>query len=195
MSKKQQIVKLLATYLSAYPQSKLTEAGLLVYANALDPLEFDAIKMALTKLVRTSKFFPAVAEIYSEAEIMKAYTAGRRELPTAAEAWGEVMRLALRKGYMQDWEYSSEIIGDTVRQFGGKLAICELEQDAVNTARAQFLRMYESNLARHRDRSASRDAVKMLGGQSKTGHDKVLHLTEKLADSKAMEPKKLLAAE
>ena len=67
MTNEKEIIRILAPYLVAYPQCKVTAEALIVYANALKTLSLTQIQMAMDKLIRTSKFFPSVAEIYEDA--------------------------------------------------------------------------------------------------------------------------------
>ena len=57
------IIKLLTPYLTVYPACKLEASGLMLYARALQDVPLDEIDAAMVKLMRTSKFFPSVAEI------------------------------------------------------------------------------------------------------------------------------------
>lgn len=183
MTHKQEIAKVVATYLAAFPQSKLTDAGLLVYVEALQQLDIATIKAALSKLMRTSKFFPSVAEIYEQAEAMTRHVK-QDEQSTAAEAWGEVMGFAKSKGIYQSWDYSRPEIKEAVKIFGGREELCMLEMDNVGVARAQFMKIYDALMARKKDRKASDDALKIMGAKN------VAALVNKTADILALDKSK-----
>lgn len=62
MSDQTEIIKILTPYLMAFPQSKMNEGSLIVYARALSSLSIAEIDAAMLKLMRTVKFFPSLAE-------------------------------------------------------------------------------------------------------------------------------------
>ncbi len=164
-----EIVKLLTPYLAVFPACKLGDAGLVLYARSLVSLPLPVIDAAMVKLLQTHTFFPAVAEIFQEADAMKQHAleeATGNHLPTAAEAWAEVQEHVRRCGVYQKWEYSCQEVEDATTQFG-RYELCMLESDAVNTARAQFMRIYESVLKRGREKLENQRAMNALSPQSR----------------------------
>ena len=63
MDKQTEIIMTLTPYLMAFPQSKMNEGSLLIYARALSSLSITEIDVAMLKLMQICKFFPSVAEI------------------------------------------------------------------------------------------------------------------------------------
>ena len=169
------ITKMLSPYLALFPSCKIDSVGLVMYAKALLPLSLPVIEAALTKLLQTSVFFPSVAEIFKAADEMEefvlAQTSGSR-VPTAAEAWEEVQKLVKDCYVYKKWEFSCPQVEKAAKQFGIK-ELCVLESSAVNTARAQFMRIYESivnqNLADRQNQRAldtmSAKSLSMLAGR------------------------------
>ena len=168
------ITKMLSPYLAVFPSCKIDTVGLVLYAKALQPLSLPVIEAALTKLLQTSVFFPSVAEIFKEADEMERFalakTSGSR-VPTAAEAWEEVQKLMKDCYVYKKWEFSCPQVEKAAKQFGIK-ELCVLESNAVNTARAQFMRIYDSivnqNLADRQNQRAldtmSAKSLSMLAG-------------------------------
>lgn len=168
------ITKMLSPYLAVFPSCKIDTVGLVLYAKALQPLSLPVIEAALTKLLQTSVFFPSVAEIFKEADEMERFalakTSGFR-VPTAAEAWEEVQKLVKDCYVYKKWEFSCPQVEKAAKQFGIK-ELCVLESNAVNTARAQFMRIYDSivnqNLADRQNQRAldtmSAKSLSMLAG-------------------------------
>lgn len=168
------ITKMLSPYLAVFPSCKIDTVGLVLYAKALQPLSLPVIEAALTKLLQTSVFFPSVAEIFKEADEMERFalakTSGSR-VPTAAEAWEEVRKLVKDCYVYKKWEFSCPQVEKAAKQFGIK-ELCVLESNAVNTARAQFMRIYDSivnqNLADRQNQRAldtmSAKSLSMLAG-------------------------------
>lgn len=140
------ITKMLSPYLAVFPSCKIDTVGLVLYAKALQPLSLPAIEAALTKLLQTSIFFPSVAEIFKEADEMERFALAKSSgsrVPTAAEAWEEVQELVKDCYVYKKWEFSCPQVEKAAKQFGIK-ELCVLESNAVNTARAQFMRIYDS---------------------------------------------------
>lgn len=163
MSDQIEIIELLTPYLMAFPQSKMNDGSLIVYAKALSPLSIPEIDAAMLKLMRTMKFFPSVAEIFEQAEDVKLF-ATKTEIPSADEAWHEAMRLAHDKFLYGEWTYSCKEVEQAVRNFG-KRELCALGNDAVNTARAQFMRIYNSITVRQRNKQANAAVLDMMPKQ------------------------------
>ena len=150
---KAEIVATLTPYLMALPQSKINEGSLVVYANALSALSIAEIDAAMLKLMRTMKFFPTVAEIFEQAGDVKSF-AMKTEIRSADEAWHEAMKLAHDKFLYSEWTYSCKEVEQAVKNFG-KRELCALDNDDVNTARAQFMRIYNSITTRKKNNQAN----------------------------------------
>ena len=161
------IIVTLTPYLIAFPQSKMTAEGLVIYAKALSSLSVAEINAAMLKLMRTCRFFHTVAEIFEQAEVMRAFAAGS-SLPTPDEAWAEAQRnVKTRHLYGGEWEYSCPEVKKAVDSFG-KVELCSLNVDDVNTARAQFMRIYKSIAERAKERKTNREVLDLLpAGQVK----------------------------
>lgn len=154
------IVMALTPYLYAFPSNKMTEKSLVIYAKALSELSIAEIDAAMLKLLRTSNFFPSVAEIFEQAASMRAY-ASANDMPTPGEAWQEAMREAHDKFVYGEWELSTPEIEQVVKSFG-KMALCELTPEGMNTARAQFMRIYSAICERKRDAVQNEAVLKSL---------------------------------
>ena len=164
ISKYEAVIKLLTLVSKAYPHSKADGATFALYAKALEPLSYDEINAGVTKCMRKCKFFPTVAEIFEAAESMKKTAAGNGK-PDAGEAWREAMKNVKRNGDYRPWRYSCPEIEIAVKRFG-KMDLIMLESAGVNTARAQFMRIYNSELEREAEREENRRILKQLGAQS-----------------------------
>ncbi len=161
------IIKLLTPYLAVFPSCRLDSAGLMLYARALISLPIPVIDAAMVKLLQTHTFFPAVAEIFQEADAMEQHALEAvtgKHLPTAAEAWMEVQYHVKCCGMYKAWEFSCQEVEQAAKQFG-KHELCMLEANAVNTARAQFMRIYESVLKRGREKMENQRALSAMNPQ------------------------------
>lgn len=179
-----EIVRVLTPYLLVFPNCKLNEAGLMVYARSLSEFQADEIDAAMLKLMRTSKFFPTIAEIFDTVEKIRAIMTGT-DNDGAGAAWHEAMELVRHVGPYRPWTFSSPAVERAVKHFG-KMELCELETDAVNTARAQFMRIYNEEAARAKERADVKAALNALPrGEAGT-------LIKRLAAQKSMDASKQL---
>ena len=155
-----EIVATLTPYLMALPQSKINEGSLVIYAKALSSLSIAEIDAAMLKIMKTSKWFPTIAEIFEASENIETFITGKSK-PTADMAWAEAMKLAHDKWIYGKWEYSCKEVELAVNYFG-KMELCQIETDNINTARAQFMRIYESVLKRQRDLKTNGEVLNQL---------------------------------
>lgn len=158
------IVKLLTVYLTAFPQSKMDDAALVIYAKALCSLSLDQLNAAMLKLMRISKFFPTVAEIFEQVDNIQKFIK-KAEVPTADAAWEEAMKLAHNKFLYAKWEYSCKEVELAIKRFG-KTELCVLVPEAVNTARAQFMRIYDSIVKQQKNKIINESVVNSLPAKS-----------------------------
>ena len=160
MSNETDIIKVLAPYLAAFPQSRMDRSGLIIYARALKELSVAEINAAMLHLMRTMKFFPSVAEIFEAADTIRG-AAKSSGLPDAGEAWREAIACVQKYSVYKEWQYSCDAVKQACKRFGVR-DLCELETDNVNTARAQFMRIYNeivSTAKRRREVSGTMQAL------------------------------------
>ena len=177
-------VKTLTPYLYLFPNSKIDDKSLLMYAQALSHLEPAEINAAMLKLSHTSKFFPAVSEIIEQAQNIRNY-AQKREIPTPEEAWGEALKLAKDCHVYKPWTYSHPAVEKAVKYFG-KMELCTLEADAVNTARAQFMRIYAAVENREREREHNEAVLQSLPQAQREALTDVRTITNLLSEGMNM---------
>lgn len=126
---------LLAT---AYPHApELSDETTQLYVRMLADIPPPVLEVAVAQHVASSKFFPTVAELREQA-VALASEAG--SAPSAAEAWGEVVRAVGSVGYYGKPEFSHPRVSRAVECVGWQ-AICLSETPGVE--RAHFLRVYE----------------------------------------------------
>ena len=155
-----EIVRTLAPYLMAFPQSKINTGSLLVYARALSPLSIAEVDAAMLKLMRTSKFFPTVAEIFEQAESVRETACGQ-ETASVDEAWHDVMKQVHDAFVYREPAFSSDEIKRAALNMGWT-ALCNLEPDGMNTARAQFRDIYLGILRRKKDQQHNKAVLEQL---------------------------------
>lgn len=179
MTRPSEIAGLLKPYVMLYPHCKLDDAGRMLYGKVLCEYSLLEIDTAMIKLLRECKFFPTVAEIVEQIKKMRDIVQDN-ETFTSAEAWEEAMQNVKKHGVYGKWEYSRPEVEQAVKQFGGRNDLCMLEIDAVNTARAQFMRIYDSIVSKSEDRRKTKEAITMLG------QSRAQQLIDSLANRKAL---------
>lgn len=154
--------------LSAYPtqRQRMSQDDVrgmyAAYAAGLSDLPFDAARAGITKLVKTSKWMPTIAEI--RAATVTARDGRARE---GAEGWQDILQAVGRYGGNRtpgvDFEFSDPITARVVRAFGWR-EICQSENQIAD--RARVIELYEQ-LAEH-------DAIDRYSGASTTSVTNVL---------------------
>ena len=182
MSKEAEIAKVLMPYLVLYPNNKINDETLKMYARVLSPLAVAEIDAAMRLLSMNSKFFPAVSEIVQAAKEVRKQVDGTT-LPTAADAWGEVMQQARRNGMDRPWIFSCSEIKRTLKAFGGKSLICMMEEKDTPIIRAQFMKMYNEQIQRD---EKTQEVNEMLDRLPAKEREAIAGKVIQLAEAKAM---------
>ena len=162
MSNETEIIKVLAPYLAAFPQSRMDRAGLMIYAKALKELSTAEIDAAMLHLMRTLRFFPSVAEIFESAGVIRSAALQNDGKPDAGQAWKEAMDCVKKFSVYKEWQYSCEEVKQACKRFGTR-ELCALQTTEVNTARAQFMRIYKEILETAKVRREVAGTVNALG--------------------------------
>ncbi len=173
------MAQLLTAFLRGFPHSKADSETVAVYVLSLDDYSPIEIRAAMAKLCRTAKFFPTIAEICEAIESIKATVSQTKGELSAGEAWEAAMRNVRENHVYKPWEYPTPEFEQAVKQFG-KAELCNLREDAVNTARAQFIKIYDGCVRRSREKKLNLDVLKKMGvdvdikaidGKSGNGND------------------------
>lgn len=159
----EQIVLALTPYLHAFPHSKISDEGLVIYAKALSTLTLPQIHIAMVKILRNANFFPTIAEILREVDNIANFLKGIH-IPTAGEAWQEVMENAKKHHIFEEWEYTYPAIKKAA-EFFGTYELCTILEKDVNIARSQFMRIYEAILQREKEQKEYEDTCACLPGE------------------------------
>lgn len=172
MKREAEILKVLKPYAAAFPNMKMQPEAWPIYASVLSVLTPDEVNAAMRKLLHTIKFFPTVAEIFEAAQSIRE-TAEASGLPTAGEAWQEVIRQGRMNGLDRPWSYSCPEVKTALERFG-KSELIHLEESQTNTARAQFMKIYADVIKRAKD---ERDSQAVLNALPKV-RGKIVQLAE-----------------
>lgn len=177
MTREAEIVRLLRQYMTAFPSNSLADGAWAIYARALSSLTIEEINAAMLKLLRTSKFFPSVAEIFAAAKSVRSFANGTNA-PTAAEAWEEVQRLAKQIHLSGTWEYSCPEVKRAAECFG-RYELCTIEENAVSIARAQFTKIYNEIVSRRKEDAENEAVLEILpSARAQIAKGKIIELAE-----------------
>lgn len=132
----EEALTVLAVLTAAYPTTEITEPTVKIYVKFLLDIPYEAAYNAVLKLIAQSKWFPSVAELRETAfEIM-------HNIPSAEEAWGEVIELIHTIGFYGQPKFSNPLIIKTIKAIGGWGKLCNSENIEID--RANFMRVYEN---------------------------------------------------
>lgn len=137
-----EVSKLVAVLAAHYPTAKLSRDNLMAYERALADLDYQLAQSAVERIVRTSRFFPSIAEI-REACTLK--TTGPTR--TGVEAYAELMLAVRRHGRTYGEEeapkFKDPIIAKCLGIWGSWNSLCNSPTDDA-AGRARFVELYDS---------------------------------------------------
>ena len=156
---KQEAAALVALAAASYPSMQQRDPMPIIAAWALMLADIPAEvgKAAVVKVCRESDFFPSVAQIVAAAELIDPRT---DELPSSADAWGEVYKQIQYTGQYRIPTWTNPVIARAVSAMGWT-QLCEGEN--LEADRAHFLRIYESMRSGHKDRAEGNKALELSG--------------------------------
>lgn len=118
-----------------------------LWMQMLSDIPYSIAEKAILRSLSTAKFFPTVAEIREAAVLLT-----KPEIPTAIEAWGEVMNAIRRYGYYRPNEALASMTPITksiVKKIGWReINMCE----EIEVLRGQFRMAYESQAKRDKEK-------------------------------------------
>lgn len=145
------ITPIIRQLVAAYPNAQVTVETIAVYDRLLSDIPPSELQTVVDQCVATCKFLPTVAEIRDK---WNSLTAALGQ-PSAAEAWGEVLKEIRRVGWIGAPEFANPAIAQVVKMMGWR-ELCSSEN--VVADRAHFMRMYDQVIER------SNEVRKLLPG-------------------------------
>ncbi len=142
-------------YIAAGVQKPITDAGIEVYYDLLGDLPESALKVAAQRAVLEHHYatFPPVAMIRGFA---LETTRGEVKALTGPEAWGIALKVIGKFDVDYSADHKAQILAGmtpvvlaAVYEFGF-MALYNLPSNAIETARAQFIKLYEAIAERER---------------------------------------------
>lgn len=155
-------IDILTPLMCAYPSAKIEEANISVYAIALSELTEPELQAGVLKCMRTCKFFPSIAEIMDASQNMIETITGTK-VKSPDEAWNEVQRQMHEAFIYKKPVFSTPEIEKAALSMGW-IGLCETPTDQIGTARAQFLRLYDSVCNRKKEDRINDSVINIMGG-------------------------------
>lgn len=144
MATKEEVIKLMTLMALAYPNYEVKEQAANLYCKMLADIDPRALEAAAQQIMATSVFFPSIAEWRKAAFDL---LTNKAALPTAFDAWEEVMRKIGQRMSYDEPEWSHPLIARTVKTVGFK-RLCNFNLDELSYERTNFYKVYESYLSR-----------------------------------------------
>lgn len=152
------LAALLADLVDAFPRDAISAQTVRVYARELADVPVDRLAQAVSDLIRTSRYFPRVAEIRERAAELAL------DLPGEADALEQVQARAAWARLAEDERGSPPPIHPAVKRalqlVGGAHAMRAADEPAV--IRGQFLRLYRDVRAGEVTAAASRPQLELV---------------------------------
>lgn len=129
--------KLIAVLVASFPDAKWTDATRMAYESAIVELEHGPTQQALRRLIATTKFRPAIAEVLAAVADV-----AHGEQRKGADAWGDVVYAVRYVGSYRNPAFRDPIVAHVVAQLGWSNICLEGGSDA--PLRARFCEAYDA---------------------------------------------------
>ena len=161
-------IALVAKLVAAFPNREIPAATVKVYVSHLSGISAHLLATAVDELIQTSVFFPTIAELRKAAAQAKL-----GNVPSAEEAWSEVLSVMRNAGHDFQPEFSHRAIDRAVRDVGGWRFLCSSER--LSFERTHFLKTFK-DLVNRAERitlqiSEGTKNLELPGGGEKKGED------------------------
>lgn len=151
---------IVAALVAAYPSQTIRQPTIELYQSALVDLDFNEALLAVQRIIKTSRFFPTIAEIRTNV------VQERLGAPPPSLAW-EIVEHLIETCYWRQhtgWEkmpnYEHYLVERAVMAMGG---LRDMQQSSSQSViRGQFLRLYTEIL----DGQTKRMATEVIGIES-----------------------------
>lgn len=159
MNNQQQIVKALSMLQIAY-STDMSKERMKLYVSMLSNVNPITLEQSVENLINRCKFLPTIAEIREECSALSAFVNAHEELPTAQDAWERVYQVARSYGY----EMGLDKLDGLTKQCAKTIWKSFDPQNGDNfnemSCRSQFVRNYESQEIRERERLRLANSIK-----------------------------------
>ncbi|MBU2701117.1 hypothetical protein Ga0466249_002228 [Sporomusaceae bacterium BoRhaA] len=148
----------------AYQAARISNETICTYAIALSDVNRSALAAGVLKSMKACIFFPSIAEITNNSQIMvEAATGTTNKGPD--EAWNEVLQQMKEAFVYKKPVFSTKEIESAALAMGW-VGMCETLTEDIGTIRSQFLRLYESACKRKKETRVNNDVLNSMGKQA-----------------------------
>ena len=159
MNNQQQIVKALSMLQIAY-STDMSKERMKLYVSMLSNVNPITLEQSVENLINRCKFLPTIAEIREECSALSAYVNAHEELPTAQDAWERVYKVARSYGYENGLDKLEGLTKKCARAIWKSFDPQNGDNFNEMSCRSQFVRNYESQEIRERERLRLSNSIK-----------------------------------
>ena len=131
-----------------------------LYVSMLADINPVTLEQAVANLIKRSKFLPSIAEIREECSALSAYVNAHEELPTAQDAWDRVYQVARSYGYEKGLDKLEGLTKQCAKAIWKSFDPQNGDNFNEMSCRSQFVRNYESQEIRERERLRLSNSIK-----------------------------------
>lgn len=147
MNNKEMIIQALSTLQLAW-STDMTKERFKLYCTMLGNVNPVTLAQAVANLINKCKFLPTIAEIREECSALSAYVNAHEELPTAQNAWEQVIKCASTYGYEHGLERLSGLTLKCAKSIWSSFDPRRGDDYNESSCRAQFIKQYEQEAKR-----------------------------------------------
>lgn len=159
MNNQQQIVKALSMLQIAY-STDMSKERMKLYVSMLSNVNPITLEQSVANLINRCIFLPTIAEIREECSALSAFVNAHEELPTAQDAWERVYQVARSYGYEKGLDKLEGLTKQCAKAIWKSFDPQNGDNFNEMSCRSQFVRNYESQEIRERERLRLSNSIK-----------------------------------
>ena len=138
----------------------MSEQRMMLYVTKLSNVNPVTLEQAISNLIDRCKFLPTIAEIREECSALSNYVNAHEELPTAQDAWERVYQVARSYGYDKGLDKLDGLTKQCAKAIWKSFDPQNGDNFNEMSCRSQFVRNYESQEIRERERLRLSNSIK-----------------------------------
>ena len=131
-----------------------------LYVSMLSNVNPITLEQSVANLINRCKFLPTIAEIREECSALSAFVNAHEELPTAQDAWERVYQVARSYGYEKGLDQLEGLTKQCAKAIWKSFDPQNGDNFNEMSCRSQFVRNYESQEIRERERLRLSNSIK-----------------------------------
>lgn len=138
----------------------MSEQRMMLYVTKLSNVNPVTLEQAISNLIDRCKFLPTIAEIREECSALSAFVNAHEELPTAQDAWERVYQVARSYGYEKGLDKLEGLTKQCAKAIWKSFDPQNGDNFNETSCRAQFVKNYETQEIRERERLRLSNSIK-----------------------------------